>query len=76
MTYAVVFTKAELSAIDTALFDYQMETEGYLRGYLRAESHDPRCETYKARQAYRDIERASLEARLSTIKSALERIPV
>lgn len=68
------FTPSELSAIITALYAYQFETQHYLESCdIRDRSHDDCCPVALARKANRDAERASLESRLAVINSALTR---
>ena len=69
-------TVEEIAAIEAALFSYQMETERYLHLYPKTfREHDACCKTAKALEADRAIERASLVARLDTIKALQQRLP-
>jgi len=69
-----LFTNDEFSVIITALHAYQFETQGYLESCDRRDrDHADCCYLALARKVNRDAERASLEARLVAINSALSR---
>jgi hypothetical protein len=71
----ISFTADELAAVETALFAYKIETEGYLSSYRsRVAGHDECCPTARAVQARRHEEWASLEDRWRMINTALAKV--
>jgi hypothetical protein len=65
----------EVGTVASALWDYRVETEGYLRNYdVMLDGHDDCCEVARARRGLREREKVSLEQRLALINSVLARV--
>lgn len=74
MTDLTDLTSDEVGTLASALWDYRIETEGYLRGYQFFPEHDDCCENARTRWALREREKVSLEERLALINGLLARV--